>query len=155
MWKGNPAAAAGLYTLLDCPFDASTWKAFGGNCHRLLCGVRIKLSILSIFSFTLLHLPLDVIHVCVSSLRPKYLHSFGRPFTNSRFRWVSRLGFGSGTRRWGPRGGSIWCQNTCTLLYALTSILFRWWLQFPHCRPTPAELQWAVPMHAVWQVNLH
>jgi len=44
MWKGNPAAA-GLLTLLDCPFDANTWKAFGGSCHRLicmLCGVQIK-----------------------------------------------------------------------------------------------------------------
>ena len=49
MGKGNPASA-GLLTLLDCPFDASTWKAFGGNGHRLicmLCGARIKLSILS------------------------------------------------------------------------------------------------------------
>jgi len=45
MLKGNPAAAGPL-TLWDCPFDANTSKAFGGNGHRLicmLCGVRIKI----------------------------------------------------------------------------------------------------------------
>jgi len=36
MWKGNPVAV-GLLTLLDCPIDASTWKAFGGNWYRLIC----------------------------------------------------------------------------------------------------------------------
>jgi len=45
MWKGNPAVA-GLLTLLDCPYDTSTWNAMGGNCRLficMLCGVWIKL----------------------------------------------------------------------------------------------------------------
>src|SRR6218665_552742 len=59
---------------------------------------------LGVIPSTLLHQPLDFIRV--SSLRPTYLHPFGRPFTYSIFRWVSRLGTGSGTRCCGSRGGT-------------------------------------------------
>jgi len=31
----------------------------------------------------------------------------GRPITYSHFRWVSRLGTGSGTGYCGPRGGNV------------------------------------------------
>ena len=61
------------------------------------------------FPFTLLHLPLDFIRV--SSLRPTYRHPFGRPFTYSLFRLISRLVTGSDTRCCGSRGGagfSVW-----------------------------------------------
>jgi len=34
MRKGN-AVVTELLTILDCPFDASTWNAIGGYCHRL------------------------------------------------------------------------------------------------------------------------
>jgi len=54
---------------------------------------------------TLLPLLLDFIRV--SSLRQTYPHPFGRPFTYSLSRWVSRLGTGSGTRCCGPRGGTV------------------------------------------------
>ena len=57
-----------------------------------------SLSILGVF-----HLLLDF--NLVSSLRP-YRHPFGRPFTYSLFRWVSRFGTGSGTRCCSPRGDS-------------------------------------------------
>ena len=57
---------------------------------------------LGVFPFTL-HLPLNFIRV--SSLRPTYLHPFGRPFTYSLFRCVSRLGTGSVNQCCGPRGG--------------------------------------------------
>src|SRR6218665_3944663 len=50
------------------------------------------------------YLPLDSNRV--SSLRSTYRHPFGRPFTYSLFRRVSRLGTGSGTRCCGPRGGT-------------------------------------------------
>src|SRR6218665_1420986 len=50
------------------------------------------------------YLPLDFNRV--SSLRPTYRHPFGRPFTYSLFRSVSRLGTGSGTRCCSPRGGT-------------------------------------------------
>ena len=66
--------------------------------------LSLCLPYLSVLPFTLLYLPLDFIHV--SSLRPTYLHPFGRPFTYSLFRWVSRLGTGSGIRWCGPRGGT-------------------------------------------------
>src|SRR6218665_1307043 len=44
----------------------------------------IRLSYLSVFPFTLLHLPLDLI--CFSSLRPTYLQPFSGPFTYSLLR---------------------------------------------------------------------
>ena len=50
------------------------------------------------------YLPLDFNRV--SSLRSTYRQPFGRPFTYSLFRWVSRIGTGSGTRCCGPRGGT-------------------------------------------------
>src|SRR6218665_59485 len=50
------------------------------------------------------YLPLDFNRV--SSLQPTYRHPFGRPFTYLLFRLVSRLGTGSGTRCFGPRGGT-------------------------------------------------
>ena len=59
---------------------------------------------IGVFQFILLLLPLDFIRVF--SLRPTYLHSFSRPFTYSLVRWVSRLGTGSGTQSYGPRGGT-------------------------------------------------
>ena len=60
------------------------------------------------FSFTL-HLPLDFISI--STLRPTYLHPFGRPFTCSLFRRVSRLGTDTGIRSCGPRGGTDVCMK--------------------------------------------
>src|SRR6218665_4024481 len=59
-------------------------------------------SILDVFHS--LFLPSDFKRV--SSLQPTYRHPFGRPFTYSLFRGVSRLGTGSGTRCCGPRGGT-------------------------------------------------
>jgi len=55
----------------------------------------LRLPYLGVFPFTLLHLPF---------LRPTYPHSFYRPFTNSLFRWVSRLGTDSSTPCFDPRG---------------------------------------------------
>src|SRR6218665_1991347 len=60
--------------------------------------LRLPYFVFSIRSY----LPLDFIRV---SLRPTYRHPFGRPFTYSLLRRVSRLGTGSGTRCCGPRGG--------------------------------------------------
>ena len=71
MWKDNPAAA-GLLTLLDCPFDANTSKAFGGNCHRLiciLCGVRIKSSYLYLLNVSWKRRCLHTYHTCLSKYR--------------------------------------------------------------------------------------
>ena len=68
------------------------------------CLFPIRLPYLGVFPFTLLLLPLDFIRV--SSLRPTYLHPFGRFFTYSLVRWVSRLVTGSGTQCCGPIGGA-------------------------------------------------
>ena len=76
-----------------------SWAFARVGVHRL----SLRLPYLGVFPFTL-HLPLDFIRV--SSLRPTYLHPFGRPFTYSLFRRHSRLGTGSGTRCCGPRGGT-------------------------------------------------
>src|SRR6218665_1568351 len=57
-----------------------------------------------LYVFHSLFLPSDFNRV--SSLRPTYRHPFGRPFTYSLFRRVSRLRTGYGTRCCGPRGGT-------------------------------------------------
>src|SRR6218665_1088990 len=72
--------------------------------HRL----SLHLPYLGLSPFTLLHLPLDFIRGF--SLQPTYLHPFGRPFTYSLFRLVSRLGTCSGTRCCGPGGGTEVCN---------------------------------------------
>jgi len=56
------------------------WATARVGVHRLF----LRLPYLGVFSFTLLHLPLDFIRV--SSLRPMCLHPFGRTFTYSLFR---------------------------------------------------------------------
>jgi len=61
-----------------------SWATALVGVHRL----SLRLPYLGVFPFTL-HLQLDFIRV--SPLRPTYLHPFGRPFTYSLFRWVSRL----------------------------------------------------------------
>src|SRR6218665_1790883 len=53
-----------------------------------------------VFTFTLLHLPLDFIRV--SSLRPTYLHPFGRPFT------YAKVSFKAWDRPWYPM---LWSQR--------------------------------------------
>src|SRR6218665_1410405 len=65
-------------------------------------GLSLRLPYLGVFPFTLLHLPLDFIRV--SSLRPTYLHPFGRPIT------YSRLGNfpGLGLALWYPM---LWSQR--------------------------------------------
>src|SRR6218665_4062104 len=78
-----------------------SWDTARVGVHRLsLC-----LPYLGVFPFTLLRLPLDFIRV--SSLRPTSLPPFGRPFTYSLFRCVSRLGTGSGIRCCDPRTGLV------------------------------------------------
>ena len=75
-----------------------SWTFARIGVHRL--SLRLPYLVCSIRSF----LPLDFNRV--SSLRPTDRHPFGRPFIYSLFRWVSRLGSGSGTRCCGPRGGT-------------------------------------------------
>src|SRR6218665_1102107 len=64
----------------------------------------------------------------VSSLQPTYRHPFGRPFTYSLFRRVSRLGTGSGNRCCGPRG-TLFCNfpilKRINLLHMATQVLYR------------------------------
>src|SRR6218665_1866043 len=84
-----------------------SWAFARFGVHRFsLC-----LPYLGVFPFTLLHLPLNFIHV--SSLQLTYLQStpIGRPFTYSHFRRVSRLGTGSCTRCCGPKGGVGVCMK--------------------------------------------
>jgi len=54
-------------------------------------------------SLSILHLTLNFIRV--SSLRLMYMHSMVDPSLTHFFRWVFRIGTGSGTRCRGPRGG--------------------------------------------------
>ena len=76
------------------------------------------------------YLPLDFNRV--TSLRPTYRHSFGRPSTYSLFRWVSRLGTGSGTRCCGSTGG-------------ISSAFQRWAAEFfKFCR-------WKLRALLIWQ----
>ena len=68
---------------------------------RLSIAFPFCLPYLGVFPFTLLHLPLNFIRVPSSRLRYMCLHpSVDPPFT--LFRWVFRLGTGSGTRCCGP-----------------------------------------------------
>src|SRR6218665_3606168 len=53
-----------------------SWATARIGVHRLF---PFACPCLGVFLFNLHHLPLDFI--CVSSLRPTYLHSFGRSFT--------------------------------------------------------------------------
>jgi len=73
-----------------------------GVHHRFL----FCLPYLGVIPFSL-HMPLNFIRV--SFLRPTYLHPFDRQF--ACWRWVSRLGTGSGTRCCGPRGGAWGVQE--------------------------------------------
>ena len=75
-----------------------SWAFARIDVHRL--SLRLPYLVFSIRSY----LPLDFNRVF--SLRTTYRHPFGRPFTYSLLRWVSRLGTGSGTRCCGPRGGT-------------------------------------------------
>src|SRR6218665_3063150 len=74
-----------------------------------------------LYVFLSLFLPLDFNRV--SSFRPTYRHPFGRPFPYSLFRWVSRLGTGSGTRCCGPRGGTAVRMEQITLSKFLPYVL--------------------------------
>src|SRR6218665_4150581 len=96
---------------VKCPISSSLgefpsyWDWFWCRGLSPLIGVhrpflRFPYLVFSIRSY----LPLDFNGV--SSLRATYRHPFGRPFTYSLFRRVSRLGTGSGTRCCGPRGGT-------------------------------------------------
>ena len=85
--------------------------------HRLF---PLHLPYLGVFPFTL-HLPLDFI--CVSSLRPTYLHPFDRPFTC--WWWVSRLGNGSGTRCCGPRGRA-WGAHEAEISFQISVLAGVW-----------------------------
>src|SRR6218665_43569 len=76
----------------QCPLTSSLHEFLGYWGGSGILGYRpcwcpspfSSLSISRCLSITLLHLPLDFIHI--SSLRPTYLHPFGRPFTLSPFR---------------------------------------------------------------------
>src|SRR6218665_3619574 len=61
-----------------------SWAFARTGVHRP--SLRLPYLVFSIHSY----LPLEFNHV--SSLRPTYRHPFGRPFTYSLFRGVSRLG---------------------------------------------------------------
>jgi len=88
-----------------------SWAFARVGVHRL--SLRLPYMYLSVFPFTLLHLPsiLGVFHSLLSDIG---FHScsyftvdvFGRPFACSLVRWISRLGTGSGTQYCGPRGGT-------------------------------------------------
>src|SRR6218665_3321506 len=95
---------------VQCPISSSLGE-FPSYWDWLWCPELspVLVSIAFPFAFHILvfpirsYLPLDFNRV--SSLRPKYRHPFGRPFTYSLFRRVSRFGTGSGTRCCGSRGG--------------------------------------------------
>ena len=72
------------FRILDLLYCISN-HLFSHCDHVLWCG----LTSLGVIPSTLLHLPLDFIHV--SSLQLMYLCPFGRPFIYSLFRWVPGL----------------------------------------------------------------
>jgi len=84
------------------------WLWYPGLSHVLVSiafPIAFHISMFSIHSS-----PAIGFHSCFH-LRPTYLHPFGRPFTYSLLRWVSRLRTGSGIRCCGPRGGTGVCME--------------------------------------------